>query len=519
MSNAITNTSNTQRPLLQRNVPAFLNKLYNMVNDPGSDELIRWADDGQSFIVIRHEDFAKRVLPRFFKHSNFSSFVRQLNMYGFHKVPHLQQGVLQADSESERWEFSNPHFQRNQPDLLLLVTRKKGRDPEDKETSAIDLHHIMDEISAIKKHQMDISTQLNSIQRDNQFLWQETISARERHQRHQETIDKILRFLASVFSSEKKSVSIPRKRRYLLGDIDTNYSKGGFENGGEDEDEEEEEEIERKRKVTRLGSPKFDLGDYVDSHTDLSIHDNSLATLPATLSQSSEPFNSNSPSNPSSELADAIALNDKSKQDVSTPPPPPPQPPQDQTSLVTTQQLQGLQSLSTLIALAQSNPAFLSQLTGEVPFTSPEYMPFIENSLPFNNYSTNDSPTTITTTKSPDTFSTPSPTPGSNMTPNQMSPVNGNIANLTKAADAISQGIDALGTNIESLAQHLGFDPTHYPGDELDYVNLDDLIDTYVPASIQTDNIHTLHGQNGLEPENRDYSKGILPSGVNGNTG
>ncbi|OAD65419.1 heat shock factor-type transcription factor, partial [Phycomyces blakesleeanus NRRL 1555(-)] len=128
----ISNPHQTQRAKMQ-NVPAFLNKLYNMVEDPGSDDLIRWATDGTSFIVARHVDFAKRVLPRFFKHSNFSSFVRQLNMYGFHKVPHLQQGVLQADDESEQWEFSNPHFQRNQPDLLLLVTRKKGRDSDEKE--------------------------------------------------------------------------------------------------------------------------------------------------------------------------------------------------------------------------------------------------------------------------------------------------------------------------------------------------------------------------------------------------
>ncbi|KAJ2736686.1 Heat shock transcription factor [Coemansia sp. BCRC 34962] len=120
-------------------VTPFLNKLFSMVDDSSSDSLIRWSEGGNSFIVLRHEEFAKEVLPRFFKHSNFSSFVRQLNMYDFHKVPHLQQGGLIADGpEAESWEFSNKNFQRGQPDLLHFIRRKKGtRDstPQDQDVA------------------------------------------------------------------------------------------------------------------------------------------------------------------------------------------------------------------------------------------------------------------------------------------------------------------------------------------------------------------------------------------------
>ncbi|OUM61500.1 hypothetical protein PIROE2DRAFT_27846, partial [Piromyces sp. E2] len=178
-------------------VPAFLNKLYNMVNDPSTDDLIHWSEDGSTFIVQRHEEFAKEVLPRFFKHNNFSSFVRQLNMYGFHKVPHLQQGVLHSDSDTELWEFANQHFQRNQPDLLCLVNRKKGRDNEDKEM--FDINNLIAEITAVKRHQFTISADLKKIQGDNQLLWNETLSMREKYQRQQAIIDKIIRFLASFF--------------------------------------------------------------------------------------------------------------------------------------------------------------------------------------------------------------------------------------------------------------------------------------------------------------------------------
>ncbi|KAJ3110515.1 stress-responsive transcription factor hsf1, partial [Physocladia obscura] len=214
-----------------KNVPAFLNKLYNMVNDPSSD-LIHWSDDGHAFIVEKHEEFAQTLLPRFFKHNNFSSFVRQLNMYGFHKVPHLQQGALiqdnNADSSPDAWEFANPHFQRNQPDLLCLVTRKKGNaqsvvfsnssgkdtfdnlDPQDipEKSTPVDVSALVSEITAIKRHQMTISTDLKTIQRENQALWNESMIMREQYRRQQDTIDKIVRFLATVFEARNKTAAV-----------------------------------------------------------------------------------------------------------------------------------------------------------------------------------------------------------------------------------------------------------------------------------------------------------------------
>lgn len=313
-----------------------------MVNDPNSDDLIRWSSDGKSFFVVRHEDFARSVLPRFFKHSNFSSFVRQLNMYGFHKVPHLQHGVLHSDSDSEQWEFSNPHFQRNQPDLLLLVTRKKGRETEDKELNTntagttaskgastssssthLDLQHIMEEIQVIKQHQMNISSQLKNIQNDNSILWQETISARERHQRHQDTIDKILRFLASVFSNDK-SMAIPRKRRYLLEAPDATDSKdqqdieyqlnannssnsNNNNNNNRNSNSNSSSSDDNHGRPTKIqktrAKPEFRLEDFVSG-----LQECDETTSPLQQGQFEKS------TNPNSDLADAIALNDKSKQ-------------------------------------------------------------------------------------------------------------------------------------------------------------------------------------------------------------
>jgi hypothetical protein len=63
---------------------AFIHKLYNMLEDQSIQHLISWASTNESFVMSPSSEFSK-VLSSYFKHTNISSFVRQLNMYGFHK--------------------------------------------------------------------------------------------------------------------------------------------------------------------------------------------------------------------------------------------------------------------------------------------------------------------------------------------------------------------------------------------------------------------------------------------------
>ena len=58
--------------------------------------LISWGDDGSSFVIKHAAQFAREILPYYYKHSNMASFVRQLNMYGFHKVIALHSGNLKV---------------------------------------------------------------------------------------------------------------------------------------------------------------------------------------------------------------------------------------------------------------------------------------------------------------------------------------------------------------------------------------------------------------------------------------
>lgn len=72
----------TQMAEGQRSLPTpFLTKTYQLVDDPAVDDVISWNDDGSTFVVWRPAEFARDLLPKYFKHNNFSSFVRQLNTY------------------------------------------------------------------------------------------------------------------------------------------------------------------------------------------------------------------------------------------------------------------------------------------------------------------------------------------------------------------------------------------------------------------------------------------------------
>ncbi|XP_041510966.1 heat shock factor protein 2 isoform X4 [Microtus oregoni] len=105
------------------NVPAFLSKLWTLVEETHTNEFITWSQNGQSFLVLDEQRFAKEILPKYFKHNNMASFVRQLNMYGFRKVLHIDSGIIKQERDGPV-EFQHPYFKQGQDDLLENIKRK-----------------------------------------------------------------------------------------------------------------------------------------------------------------------------------------------------------------------------------------------------------------------------------------------------------------------------------------------------------------------------------------------------------
>ena len=90
-----------------------------------ADNLICWTEQGSSFLIKTQSQFAKTLLPFYYKHSNMASFVRQLNMYGFHKVLSIQSGGLRGEAR-DQIEFAHSFFLRGQEGLLDKIKRKSS---------------------------------------------------------------------------------------------------------------------------------------------------------------------------------------------------------------------------------------------------------------------------------------------------------------------------------------------------------------------------------------------------------
>jgi len=121
-----------------KDASSFLMKTYSMVNDPASHRLISWNEMGNGFVVMNEVEFAQTLLPRFFRHKNMSSFVRQLNFYGFRK----------SKQDGGKCQFTHPNFLRNDPDALLHIKRKAS---EANTSFKEALDHLQDEVNDLKQ--------------------------------------------------------------------------------------------------------------------------------------------------------------------------------------------------------------------------------------------------------------------------------------------------------------------------------------------------------------------------------
>ncbi|KAJ6561142.1 HSF-type DNA-binding-domain-containing protein [Mycena vulgaris] len=143
----------------------FVTKLYQMITDAKSSHFISWTELGTSFVVSNVGEFSRSILGSHFKHNNFSSFVRQLNMYGFHKINRTPR-AQRTTSDAQTWEFSHHKFLRGRPDLLDEIKRK-ALEPDPALKHRVELPG-------------EVAAQLGAMRDENQRMWEQLNAERRR---------------------------------------------------------------------------------------------------------------------------------------------------------------------------------------------------------------------------------------------------------------------------------------------------------------------------------------------------
>ncbi|KAM3133847.1 hypothetical protein pb186bvf_014110 [Paramecium bursaria] len=154
-------------------IPTFILKTYQMLEvlfqilkifqDPAVQTIVSWTAQGTAFIVYNQSQLAKQVLQNYFKHSNYSSFVRQLNLYNF-KKSRTNEGQI----------FKHKCFRKGMKSLLQFIKR---RNQEEQITVLQDepTLQVKEEQNLFKECALDIKETNNKLREDMKLL-QETSS-------------------------------------------------------------------------------------------------------------------------------------------------------------------------------------------------------------------------------------------------------------------------------------------------------------------------------------------------------
>ena len=85
----------------KRRTKSFLSKLYEILNEISYKDIISWNIEGNGILIKNICSLCKIILPKYYKHNNYSSFIRQLNIYGFHK----SRGIIKEGEGFEHEKF------------------------------------------------------------------------------------------------------------------------------------------------------------------------------------------------------------------------------------------------------------------------------------------------------------------------------------------------------------------------------------------------------------------------------
>lgn len=92
-------------------------------------DIISWNERGDGFLIKSISHLEKTILPQYFKHDKLQSFIRQLNIYNFHKIR----------TKDQNKEFRHEYLRKGKKELLKLIKRKVNDEYSSKSSQSNDL--------------------------------------------------------------------------------------------------------------------------------------------------------------------------------------------------------------------------------------------------------------------------------------------------------------------------------------------------------------------------------------------
>jgi len=95
--------------------PRMLYEMLKVVEKNEQTDIVSWQPHGRCFLVHKHKKFIKDIMPKLFRQTKYSSFQRQLNLYGFQRL----------STGPDKGGYYHECFLRGSPLLLDSITRTR----------------------------------------------------------------------------------------------------------------------------------------------------------------------------------------------------------------------------------------------------------------------------------------------------------------------------------------------------------------------------------------------------------
>eukprot|EP00339_Tiarina_fusa_P009988 CAMPEP_0117080176 /NCGR_PEP_ID=MMETSP0472-20121206/56578_1 /TAXON_ID=693140 ORGANISM="Tiarina fusus, Strain LIS" /NCGR_SAMPLE_ID=MMETSP0472 /ASSEMBLY_ACC=CAM_ASM_000603 /LENGTH=475 /DNA_ID=CAMNT_0004807727 /DNA_START=135 /DNA_END=1562 /DNA_ORIENTATION=+ len=135
-------------------IPNFPAKMYAILSRPDLQDIVSWMPHGRSWKVHKPREFEVKVIPAYFEHSKFSSFIRQANGWGFRRM--ISKGP-------DRNSYYHEMFLRSVPHMLKMMKRPPpSSKPLADASTEPDLHKISQLCPLLEKKGMNGSGNNNT---------------------------------------------------------------------------------------------------------------------------------------------------------------------------------------------------------------------------------------------------------------------------------------------------------------------------------------------------------------------